>query len=612
MADSTSTLNERAPSSEQAAGPHDSSSLDPRRNAISADRILDIFRQHGTLGVTIALLFGFADFQQGFYGILFRKLWPRVAHWLRRHPRISWILGVFLTTVSFARFVPDAARVAWLWLMNHALANITIERDDSAHYDSVMAFILSKSDLSTQRSMVSYSADFLKNRRGIPFLGEEKVIYQGHLGNMQIFSHNGQRFAVTLGDTSESTQIRPASFRGDIKIWRFGLSRTHPWWSPEPIKRLINQIVEESEEAKKNTETKVFKAFRDYWEPQAPCLARSMESVTLDASVKAKLMDDLDRFLHPDAAQWHQERGIEYRRGYLFWGKPGCGKTSMVRAIASHFGLSIYTISLLDQSIDDANLLELFQKLGKGDIVLLEDIDCAGLLDRDAQRTLGVYRERNHQYNEEDVYDSSEAGNTSPDSRALTRSSKKRKQKSSRQRTRTPRSSGNAELEDSSECEEDTRSPEPLTRVTVSGLLNAIDGISSSHGHILIMTSNHPEVLDEALTRPGRVQQKVHFDYCSKVMVRDIFQFFYHPVSIERCPYDLDSIPILAEKFATIIPDGKLSPAQVQQYLLIHQSNPSDAVEGVENWLEELTASQNQEAESKLQMIRSLPRQSDQ
>jgi mitochondrial chaperone BCS1 len=46
--------------------------------------------------------------------------------------------------------------------------------------------------------------------------------------------------------------------------------------------------------------------------------------------------------------------------------------------------------------------------------------------------------------------------------------------------------------------------------VTHSGLLNAIDGVASVDGRVLFMTTNHPEKLDEAFLRPGRVDVREH------------------------------------------------------------------------------------------------------
>ena len=44
-----------------------------------------------------------------------------------------------------------------------------------------------------------------------------------------------------------------------------------------------------------------------------------------------------------------------------------------------------------------------------------------------------------------------------------------------------------------------------LNRLTFSGLLNAIDGVTSTEGRIVFMTTNYVDRLDPALIRPGRV-----------------------------------------------------------------------------------------------------------
>lgn len=48
---------------------------------------------------------------------------------------------------------------------------------------------------------------------------------------------------------------------------------------------------------------------------------------------------------------------------------------------------------------------------------------------------------------------------------------------------------------------------ENRSQVTFSGLLNALDGVRSQEGRILIMTTNHREHLDPALMRPGRADR---------------------------------------------------------------------------------------------------------
>ncbi len=51
--------------------------------------------------------------------------------------------------------------------------------------------------------------------------------------------------------------------------------------------------------------------------------------------------------------------------------------------------------------------------------------------------------------------------------------------------------------------------PPVMSKIKLSGLFNALYGASASEGLVVIMTSNHPEVLDSALTRPGRVDQRI-------------------------------------------------------------------------------------------------------
>ncbi|KAL1299622.1 hypothetical protein HN51_044171 [Arachis hypogaea] len=55
------------------------------------------------------------------------------------------------------------------------------------------------------------------------------------------------------------------------------------------------------------------------------------------------------------------------------------------------------------------------------------------------------------------------------------------------------------------------------SKVTLSGLLNAIDGLWSCCGEerIIVFTTNHKEKLDPALLRPGRMDMHIHLSYCT-------------------------------------------------------------------------------------------------
>lgn len=63
--------------------------------------------------------------------------------------------------------------------------------------------------------------------------------------------------------------------------------------------------------------------------------------------------------------------------------------------------------------------------------------------------------------------------------------------------------------------------------ISTSGLLNALDGVATPHGLITIMTDNHPERLDPALLRPGRIDRIFHFAHPDRLTMFRHFQFFY-------------------------------------------------------------------------------------
>ena len=65
--------------------------------------------------------------------------------------------------------------------------------------------------------------------------------------------------------------------------------------------------------------------------------------------------------------------------------------------------------------------------------------------------------------------------------------------------------------------------------VTVSGLLNAIDGVAAQEGRLIFLTTNHKDRLSEALIRPGRVDAQYYMGYASKAGAGELFDQFFPP-----------------------------------------------------------------------------------
>ena len=61
----------------------------------------------------------------------------------------------------------------------------------------------------------------------------------------------------------------------------------------------------------------------------------------------------------------------------------------------------------------------------------------------------------------------------------------------------------------------------------LSEILNALDGIVTIHGRLLITTTNHIEKLDEALIRPGRIDLCIEIGYMTNACFRMALERFF-------------------------------------------------------------------------------------
>lgn len=162
---------------------------------------------------------------------------------------------------------------------------------------------------------------------------------------------------------------------------------------------------------------------------QIKAIPRSISTVYLPEIVRSSIVSDAKNFFASETE--YVSRGVPYRRGYLLYGIPGSGKTSLAFALASELSARIYVISLKDMREDGLQHFAITHK--KGSIILFEDVDCV---------------------------------------------SPTREEKSG---------------------------------LPLSALLNFVDGILSPRGCLFIFTTNHPEKLDPALTREGRMDLKIEF-----------------------------------------------------------------------------------------------------
>ena len=322
--------------------------------------------------------------------------------------------------------------------------------------------------------------------------------------------------------------------------------------------------------------------------------SRDISTVIMPQESKEHLLCDVRDYLNPVTMRWYAQRGLPYRRGYLFYGPPGTGKTSLSLALAGELKLPLYILSLSTGSLTDETLTMLFVGLPRKCIVLLEDIDCAG-----------VHRTGGHT-DDWDASDEDSSDEEDDDEKKTSTKSADNKKSSSSSSKNSGGSSGNG-----NNSRDGNQPRRPRVSVSFSGLLNAIDGVASHEGRILIMTTNHRERLDSALIRPGRVDVQIEFGYAGAETLAEIFRELYKEIggslggggaaaaSSERLnstgtekrhkstTINLEKAELnqLAEEFATKIPANRFTPAEVQGFLMSYKGQPKKALENVDIWL---------------------------
>ncbi|DAZ95414.1 TPA: hypothetical protein N0F65_006304, partial [Lagenidium giganteum] len=184
--------------------------------------------------------------------------------------------------------------------------------------------------------------------------------------------------------------------------------------------------------------------------------------------------------------------GFPYKLGLLLHGPPGTGKTSIIKAIAQMTGRHVVTISLSKIQTNQELMQSMFDLQFKvsdvdlpvahkfSDIVfVMEDVDCAS--------------------------DVVAARGAEPEAEPL----------------------------------------EPATtteKLMMASLLNVLDGVVDTPGRIVIMSTNHPEKLDPALIRPGRVNKKLFLGHMSAKSLKEMLEYFFSATLTEAQVASLEGL----------------------------------------------------------------------
>lgn len=126
---------------------------------------------------------------------------------------------------------------------------------------------------------------------------------------------------------------------------------------------------------RRQKKVEIYIAGYDYWQSVDERDTRPLSTIFLPDGTAESVVADVRQFL--DSKTWYTNRGIPYRRGYLFHGTPGSGKTSLICALAGHFRMNLYILNIASCNASDDNVMSLLSRVPARSIVLLEDIDSA-------------------------------------------------------------------------------------------------------------------------------------------------------------------------------------------------------------------------------------------
>lgn len=272
----------------------------------------------------------------------------------------TFIFGSISTSVLFT--LQMCANVTMKSVYSWFRSEVTIDNTDpnyNAVLDYITAEFLSKKLGAT--SIMRVQTKVKKNKTWKDWRNEWNGIGKNKAPELEYrpndnatlheFSYKGHKFlfSITKGKTVTVGWERKPVTQETLRLSMWGTDR-------KLIMELLNEAIL-SAQSKDEGGIHIYVLSRwDGWEKAMTKRPRTIDSVILDLDDAESILDDARKFM--TSGDWYASVGIPYRRGYLLYGPPGCGKTSFAQVLAGELKLDICILNLTHEGLNDNSLAE--------------------------------------------------------------------------------------------------------------------------------------------------------------------------------------------------------------------------------------------------------------